>query len=163
MKIIIICAAFLLISCGTAYKQPMFMHHSFSLVDYSAYQKTGQGSISGQAFLKQKGGGVVTCAGNDVFLVPDSGYFRELLVHAKMNSNPLNDVDKELIRKVRLATQCDAQGNFVFEQIPYAKWILVTGVNWAVGNRKQGGGLIKYLEITNNKPLKIILSDLNRI
>ena len=96
-KLIIIPILFLLAGCATAYKQPMVMHHSFSLADYQDYQKTGQGSISGQAFLKQKGGGIVTCAGNDVFLVPDSGYFRELLVHAKMKSNPLNDADKELI------------------------------------------------------------------
>jgi proteasome assembly chaperone (PAC2) family protein len=39
------------------------------------FTESGTGTITGQAFLRQRGGGVVKGAGETVYLTPASGYF----------------------------------------------------------------------------------------
>lgn len=39
----------------------------------------GDGEIRGNAFMMQRGGGVVTCAGNEVYLIPHNDYAAERL------------------------------------------------------------------------------------
>ena len=43
------------------------------------YSEPGTSGVKGQAFLRQQGGGIVTCAGSEVFLVPATPYYRQLL------------------------------------------------------------------------------------
>jgi hypothetical protein len=106
---------------------------------YATYKPTGLNAIRGQAFLTQQGGGVVTCAGKQVFLTPDSPYFRELASIATHGSTPEfphgNGGPEDVVRH----TVCDAQGNFEFTKLPDGKYILMTEVRWQVGYAAQGG------------------------
>lgn len=139
------------------------MQNTFDVNEYKAYTEKGPGKLSGQAFLKQNGGAIVTCAGNDVYLIPDTAYFREMLTLAKRRTKPETEADKEEMRKIRLKTVCDAQGNFEFNDVPLQKYIIVTTVEWKIGYNRQGGGLIQHIEFENSTPIKTILSDSNRL
>lgn len=95
---------------------------------YESYIGAGDTSITGQAFLRQRGGEVVTCAGSPVLAVPVGYYFDRLTVESLPGLHP----DAQLaIRR----TTCDATGNFRFSKLPAEKWRIVTKVSWETADR----------------------------
>ena len=138
----------------------------FKITDY----QLGSNTVRGQAFLKQKGGGVVTCAGELVHLKPN---------YPKPNTDKY---DEELLdylitpeeRSLYKETQCDAQGNFEFHKVPSGKWVIQVNVSWDVfsvesvplpsGNfyytadDRQGGTLTKEIIVLEGEENKFIIS-----
>lgn len=148
-------------------------------VDTEAVRATlntvGNNNISGNALLRQKGGGIVTCAGNEVALFPKTKYSTEYVLDAfsvsgtldgyfrngkgyKESSNwlmnPYDDVSK--------ITICDSQGNFDFQNVADGTYYVITVVSWSIptkyGSSYQGGNLIQEIELKNNSTKKITLS-----
>ena len=109
--------------------------------------------------MRQVGGGVVTCAGSRVQLMPDTKYFREFHNLRNWNITPENFNFKasSYIRE----TTCDAQGSFKFENLPSGKWIVKTNVSWGVPSTYtislQGGDVYEFLE-TKNGISEVIIS-----
>lgn len=134
----------------------------------------GNNTVTGQAFLTQRDGGVVTCAGRSVIIYPNVAYFL-------VARDGLQDVqfNKEL-SALKQGTQCDAQGNFEFEGIANGEWIIETSVSWEVAkvgyigaysipsiysfgyyyryNDKQGGFMRKRVSVSNDYKNRFILS-----
>ena len=59
---------------------------------------------------------------------------------------------KDLLKKFSkegkiLTSMCDAQGNFVFNNVPKGSFYIGTTVKWRVGHRKQGGFIMKSVHI----------------
>ncbi len=104
------------------------------------YLDTGPNSVAGQAFIKQKDGSVITCAGSGVLLLPDTPYFREVLDHIAHHTMTF---EESKINEYAKQSQCDAQGNFVFERVPKGAWLVVTSVTW----EDKGGLLIRPLTL----------------
>lgn len=116
------------------------------------------GAITGQAFLRQQGGGVVTCAGGAVIALPSTYYFRFLLDHSKRiaaQGLQVASTANELTRR----TTCDAQGSYAFANLPAGEWIVVTEVQWTVGYAKHGGILRGTAEVPANGSTQLILSN----
>ena len=63
-------------------------------------KEKGNANITGQAFLNQQGGGVVTCAGNYVTLTPVNSYSKERmqLIYGSTTKGYLSDVDQGFIK-----------------------------------------------------------------
>lgn len=60
-------AASMLAGCATyAAPAPVAITTPFDREAHAPYYLSGTGSIHGQAFLRQQGGGVVTCAGSPI-------------------------------------------------------------------------------------------------
>ena len=128
----------------------------------------GTNSIKGSALLRQQGGGVVTCAGRRVFLIPTTGYARErvgklyggnatkmyLPAQRSANFTP-NPPDYQ--KNVKEAT-CDAQGFFTFERVGDGSFYVNTSVNWTVNNVEQGGFLIELVTIKNSELQTVVLT-----
>lgn len=134
----------------------------------------GKGSISGTAFMRQRGGGVVTCAGNDVSLVPSTAYARERLAHIYQGTPKSDATSVRSARDYRMnpqefspspaayknlvkATICDAQGNFEFTDIKDGDYFIVTSVYWETPS-PQGGVLAKSVNVKSGKAPRVILS-----
>jgi len=134
----------------------------YSAEEHEPYRADGSASITGQAFLRQRGGGVVTCAGEKVMVMPDTQYFRETLLQLKAGAVPSagQDVWKGagLVRR----TQCDAQGNFTVTKLPAGNWLVVTAVLWTVGYRQQGGIVSTSVPVKANQAAQVLLSDESR-
>lgn len=96
-----------------------------------AYRVAGPAIVSGQAFLRQRGGGVVTCAGARVRLLP----------------SPEADVGHDRRCRACRETVCDAQGRFRFDGVPARAWILSTEVRWVVAGFTEGGVLTEILAV----------------
>lgn len=128
---------------------------------HSEYNKTGNSTVRGQAFLRQKGGGVVTCAGSQVMLIPATPYFREAINMARAGQRkPILSPEAQDLRKT---STCDSQGNFSFSKVPAGKWFLVTEVSWIVAGLSQGGGLLEEITTDNDSVTEIIMSDANLV
>lgn len=125
----------------------------FDYSEHEAYAKPGENGISGQTFLRQEGG--VTCAGSRVLLLPATDYFREMIGHIIAGSEPKPPEKtypslKSMIRR----TQCDAQGNFSFSEIPDGAWFVLTQVT-----ARHGGVLITEMTLSNGGTIQILLTD----
>lgn len=120
---------------------------TYNAGDFVEYEKTGTATVSGQAFMRQKSGAVVTCAGFVVTLVPDKGIYAEVANVYDSGRNPVKPLYDLKTPAVKLA-KCNAQGNFVLSNIPAGKWLLQTEVRWdEVGHIGMGGFLTEKLDI----------------
>ena len=59
--------------------------------------------------------------------------------------------------------QCDAQGNFSFSQLPAGAWFVVTQVNWVVGYNRQGGTLMREVDLSNNETVQVLLTRVKKL
>ncbi len=137
---------------GCATEKPE-MHSQFDAEQVKPYLGTGPNTLTGQAFLRQDGGGIVTCAGRGVLLLPDTPYFREvidLFAHGKIAAEPnMTAFSKQ--------GQCDAQGNFKFDKVPNGMWLVLAEVTWEVGSKGQGGLLLRPVTLPG-APKEVILT-----
>lgn len=126
--------------------------------DHRAYAGKGSGSLEGQAFLKQQGGGVVLCSGSSVILVPATDYFNESIsaLLARRSIQVLG-VTMPMQQPIIRRTRCDAQGNFTFSDVPRGNWLVLTEVTWLVRD-KQGGTLMESVTLNDGEKKKVILS-----
>ena len=127
----------------------------------------GTSTIKGSALIRQRGGGVVTCAGNEVFLVPatasatselhrvfggDEGY-------VPRGGDPLVGggtlVEPPTPHRPSV---CNAQGFFSFANVRAGKWYVITSIVWMAGENNQGGTLLGTAEVAEGQETEIVLS-----
>lgn len=111
----------------------------------AALLQPGDAGIRGQGFLRQRGGGVVTCAGSTVFAVPAVAYLNEL-VRLTLAGIP-TDAPPGDVRANSRQTTCDSAGNFAFTGLQPGEWMVVTTVRWRVGYNEQGGDLLHRVNL----------------
>lgn len=163
MKVIFLLSAACLI-CSCQALPPKELSSNFNMSDYESHLKIGDFNISGQAFMRQNGGGVVTCAGNKVYLIPDSAYFNEVFDVLKTRRKPNSGENAADVQKLARIALCDAQGNFEFKNLSAANWLITTQIKWKVGRYgSEGGTLLKKLTTSDNKNIKIIISNADEI
>jgi hypothetical protein len=147
---------------------------SYSEEEIQPYLLSGNAKITGQAFLRQQGGGVVVCAGEPVILLPNIGAFAEayrlrkqrIVARVKgsgdgrVTTAGLTDpVASKAIRQ----TLCDAQGNFELADLPAGNWLLYSRVQWVVDSIRQGSDLIAEITTRAAGDQRVLLTDANRI
>ena len=120
--------------------------------DFAAWDGAGPATIQGQAFLKTVGGDVKTCAGHDVILLPATKYNIEIMSNYEIYKSKINYTNRDIRADYRIRkSMCDAQGRFVFNDVPALNWYISTNVTWGVATRYgieyQGGHLRKMFTI----------------
>lgn len=133
----------------------------FDLASHARFQSSGTGVIYGQGFMRQQGGGVVTCAGSEVYVVPATDYFESMLfpVRALAGRDGFDPAALPLFR----TGMCDAQGNFRVEGLPDGAWLVFTTVEWRAGDAPQGGGLRKAAAVQGGRQTQVFLTDVDRV
>jgi hypothetical protein len=131
--------------------------------ELAPYRKPGQTTVRGQAFLRQQGGGVVTCAGEAVQLAPLTGTMRESLQVARACKRVVVSGPTQIGPRITRTSTCDAQGNFRFDSIPSGEWVLITKVRWLVGGAQQGGELAKEISVPSKGTAETLLADRDRL
>jgi len=128
----------------------------------------GTNTISGSALLLQRGGGVVTCAGNVVWLIPATAY-ADARMQAIYGSSfggyvpvagPQLAFEPDLpeYKSAQRTERCDAQGNFVFERVHDGVFYVITDVRWQVGYAAQGGHLMRRESVKDGSVVRSILT-----
>ena len=165
-NLIAVAVAGLLTACVAP--QPIALTTHFSPAEVAWAKAKGTNSVSGQGFLRQQGGGVVTCAGYGVSLVPVSAYSTEristiygsstqgfadsILAPKLTSSDPGYDASKHM-------AQCDAQGNFTLTGLADGDYYLVTQVIWMAGNAEQGGSLMQKVSLHGGEHKQVLLTN----
>lgn len=161
------CPLIALVLAGCAASQPspfVTLRTPFVAAEHAPFKAAGTASITGQAFLRQRGGGTVTCAGSKVYLFPDSPYFTEMVDVVRAGKLPATPASGDAEYKgIARQTQCDAQGNFNFEQLPPLSWYVMTEVTWMVGNNQEGGSLLRLVELASGQSTRVLLSNSDRV
>jgi len=133
--------------------------------------RSGSAVISGQGFLRQRGGGVVTCAGSAVIMLPVTAFTVELV--QKTTGSPQGGVQGafsprlpelqniDMSRHGRIS-QCDANGDFQFSNIPAGEWYVTTDVRWTVGDNiiPEGGSIVRRIKVGSGERKRVILSSM---
>ncbi|MBU4610536.1 hypothetical protein IMZ29_08285 [Achromobacter sp. GG226] len=131
----------------------------------------GSGTLTGTAFLRQNGGGIVTCAGNEVMLQPATAYTDEVtrisvggttrigatLYDGGRYTRVPDNLDERFVTLSRM-TVCDAEGNFTFDNVKDGEYVVVTDVKWFVARQRQGGTLATRAIVKDGKSSRLVLS-----
>ena len=152
------------------------MVNTFDPSEVEYIHEPGTNTIEGNAFIRQRGGGTVTCAGEDVWLSPAGEYARErmritfgtdvrsayrpsaaLIFGTQVPDNAGAGGYSEYLRN----TRCDSEGRFEFEDVAVGSYFVVTRAVWTVGNNfvPEGGLLmapVRFVD-TDNKQ-SVVLS-----
>ncbi len=133
------------------------------------FTQPGSNTLKGSALLRQQGGGVVTCAGTKVELLPaddyaterftytygarDGGYNYGLFGRNAGASDPRYGAGN-LVK----TTTCDPQGFFTFSNLPDGEYYVWTSVQWTVGYSSQGGYLAKRVTLKGGQLVEVVLT-----
>ena len=110
---------------------------------------------------------MVTCAGQEVQLIPVTAYSNERIAAIYGNYeggyNPITrrvtfEEDNALYLSLRIGTRCDAQGYFKFENVGDGNYFAVTGITWIVGNVPQGGSIAQKIQLQGGETKEIVLT-----
>lgn len=127
----------------------------------TAALEPGNATIKGSALLRQQGGGIVTCAGNPVVLVPATASGSESLVRFFGGDRGLLDTrddDSFVLPEPNRVALCNAQGFFTFDKVRAGRWHVLTAVTWAAGYSAQGGTLLATTEVPESGEVEVVLT-----
>ena len=167
MRLIIVPILLVVLAACIPAIQKHKMVNVFDPDEVSWFDKYGGNSIKGSALIRQVGGGVVTCAGNEVELFPSSAYADERMLaiygsnsagYSEYGSLLIEDLpDIQYLFKSK-ETFCDAQGFFKFSNLPDGSYYVVTSVVWHVGSDSQGGALMQAVRLSGGQEAEVVLS-----
>ena len=170
MKKIFCCSLFFVLLTG-CFTTTYDVKSSFDIKAASYVNQKGNSLIEGQAFLNQKGGGVVTCAGKNVSLIPVTEFASErmMILYKNIERGYLNYTAATMIKispeappeyySTGRQARCDAQGNFKFKNLPAGKeFYITTTVMWEVDYIPEGGYLMLKVKTKANEIIEVILN-----
>lgn len=136
----------------------------FNEAQAAALMRPGNNTIKGSALLRQNGGGVVTCAGETVDLVPATEYAKQRFDHRfgkRTFASTLKALENGPPAYDRLSrqTRCNAIGAFTFDRVADGDFYLVTSVDWSSGGRRYGGYLANLVRVRGGQVKDIVLTD----
>lgn len=128
----------------------------------------GSGAIEGQAFMRQAGGDVVTCAGEEVTLIPATEYQKERMaiiygsVQGGRRTSSIGDMPPTRdprATQLEKKTVCDAEGDFVFSNLAAGEYYVTSRVLWSSGQYVTEGGLLaSYVKLSPGERKRVLLN-----
>lgn len=117
------------------------MQSTFYADEVAFIHERDTNTLTGNAFLRQKGGDVVSCAGSEVRLVPRGAYATERMekLYDTASTKGFNESPFLWRRKLQAvedywyaqrSTTCDIDGRFEFKNVAAGSYFVVTSVSW---------------------------------
>lgn len=128
---LLLAAACLLPGCMQPMRTP------FDESQFAPFAGEGTATITGQAFMKTRGGDVKFGAGNKVKLFPATDYTNEIRNRGFEGGENIGPFDPRLEAHVK-STLADASGNFEFKKLRPGTYHIACMITWEVPG---GGGL----------------------
>lgn len=156
MKALLLLGTIVLIGCAPQQVPPPALPSAELLAPYNV---RGTADLKGSALLRQQGGGVVTCAGHRVMLMPDNSFSREVVNLLRQGKQITGAASVGQYSNAFRETICDAQGFFYFEGLAPGNWMVMTEVSWAVGYARQGGIMYMTFPVTGSDMSIVLTND----
>lgn len=132
---------------------------------FTRFDQSGTASVTGQAFLKTRGGDVKYGAGNQILLIPATAYTEEDFDQAVVAGQQLKPPPADILQKVYAHTRhtvCDGSGNFEFHSLPAGDYFLECAITWEVagayGAVQTGGMAYSRVTVTEGQTAKAIVT-----
>lgn len=169
-------SAAVLMGCAVAPSGPTVarLTEPFDNAAAASQMEPGSATLEGNAFMQQRGGGVVTCAGYPVQIMPVTRYaterfsvqYGEVLDGETAMWSAADAAQHKFVfepdppefHKARRLTKCDSSGNFQFDDLRAGSYYVMTAVIWNVGYRTQGGALLTRVTLRDGQHKRIIVS-----
>lgn len=134
---------------------------SFDEAEYAAFSGNGTASISGQAFMKTRGGDVKYGAGETVTLNPVTTYSTEWWTVAVQRGVSMSEPDPRTSAYNRVAT-ADGQGRFEFKGLPAGEYFVACSISWEYAGyrgyaRRTGGTVGARVKVGPGEKTEVIL------
>jgi len=132
----------------------------FDKADFDRYKEEGTCAVTGQAFLKTRGGDVKYGAGNTVQLIPYTTMIREMREKRK-NFQLFQKPDQaatDYIQSTFREAIADGNGNFEFTDIPAGDYLLECTITWKVLNQTTGGTAEAIVSVKEGETKKVVLT-----
>jgi hypothetical protein len=146
---------------GCAIMQPQPMSTPFNEADFARYATRGNSVISGQAFMKTRGGDVKFGAGNTVTLLPVNPYTTEIRERVTIRGERVGSVDPRF-EKYKRTTVADGNGNFEFRDLPPGEYYVSCPITWEVptgyGLQTTGGTAYGTVKVGPGETAKVIVT-----
>lgn len=178
MRLLLLSSSLLLILAGcvtgNSFQQvkthKITLNTKFNPLEAAYILEKGTSTIIGSASISNQYGDTITCAGNNVFLVPVTEYSTERYQHLfGKNNNGFSSgeiifhvkfkPDDPKFRKYMKVSTCNYIGEFNFDNVPSGEYYLGTNIiSEAEGyNTIEGGALAKKITVKNQENLKVNL------
>lgn len=161
--------------CATQSPLPKYeIKSKFDQEQSDSLTKEGSNTVKGSALMRQVGGGIVTCAGQTISLVPVTDYSKERITYlygtenggylsaSNMQRNPqpfsFTDPAYEQSRK---HTTCDAQGFFKFEKLADGEFYIGGSITWKSNPNNyffDGGTLMRRVKVQGGETKDIVIA-----
>jgi hypothetical protein len=134
----------------------------FAPEEYAPFKAEGTATVSGQAFLKTRGGDVKYAAGNPVYLIPSTEYTRQL-TSAQTAAGPRDLIVRLDARMNYRQTTADGEGRFSFEALPAGDYFVLTYAIWEVpspdawGLTRTGGWVRALVRVRASSQIKNVV------
>ena len=134
----------LLLGCVTTPPMPHTFVNTYTPIPESFFESLeGEKiyTVKGSGFLRQRGGGTVSCAGSEVYVkavAPTSAYSDEYFKLRKVDRDasivdPNFIADQQKLNSFSENTFCDVSGNFEVK-LPVGRFKLSTNISWEVAD-----------------------------
>lgn len=163
MRLLLVAAAAALLAGCAAPPRVVHLKVSFDEAHARALLAPGKNTIRGNAMMRQMGGGVVTCAGMDVHLVPATEYAKHRMA-AIYGSTSFSregvkfEPDSPAYRDAERVTKCNAQGFFTFDELADGEFFMITVVAWKAGHSVEGGMLMGRAAVAGGQTKEITMA-----
>lgn len=154
--------SFMLCACVAPKQQALQpVRTPFIEAEFEPYGLDGTGTITGQAFLKTRGGDIKLGAGNQVQLVPVTSYTTEGRNRVTIGGERLEPADPR-IEKYRRTTIADGSGNFEFRNLPAGDYYITCVIAWEVpsqyGMETTGGIAYGTAKVKAGEMTKVVVT-----
>jgi hypothetical protein len=160
-----------LTACAPRPLPPVNITTVFDAEQAKNLSKVGTNTIRGSALMRQVNGGINTCAGQPVLLIPATIHAQKRMKILFGNATKaMRPVGREVVIKgsppeyfkLTRNTTCDAQGRFVFDKVTDGSFYIATNVVWSsfgfFYRTPQGGTLMEKVTVGENEIKEIVLS-----
>lgn len=160
MRTVVICAILISIAGCSAQQVKPVQLGAFPIAEYEALPKSGTSTVTGQVFMRTRGGDVKFGAGSDVALIPATSY-TEQLWSAYQADRPIAAPDPRA-RQYSRHTQADGSGYFTFKGIPAGRYYVSSSVSWEAptqfGLSKQGGFILTPVTVGDGDEARVMVT-----
>ncbi len=139
LALLVVPIVFGLSACAIAPSVP------FADADFASFEGHGHATLEGSALGRTRGGAAKTCAGNIVYLAPANPYDDQVV--GKLALLSAADTFAGPAMRYWRKTACDAEGKFIFRNVPAEEWYVLTSIEYevlgpSVGTTESQGGLL---------------------